>query len=61
MKNRKLKLRDFEVKSFVTQMNSETEDTVKGGVTPISSEDARSIVENCYTNLMRCPTVWYCP
>ncbi|MEL6558654.1 MAG: pinensin family lanthipeptide [Bacteroidota bacterium] len=55
MKKSKLQLRELQVKSFVTNIKSEVEQTVKGGVITVQTPEAESIVQGCPTNLFICP------
>lgn len=48
-----LNLKDFKVKSFVTSMDKETEQTVKGGMhtCPINLPEFRTTPCNCNTSI----------
>jgi len=50
MKNKKLKLKDLAVKSFVTNMSSETEETVKAGIGTAPTYVHNSIALGCGTS-----------
>jgi len=54
MKKNKLELRELKLKSFVTEMNTKVEQTIKGGISS-SPEELRSVRELCPTNLIFCP------
>jgi len=55
MRKRKLTLRELVVKSFVTDIEPEVEEALKGGVITVGTPEANSIVQGCPTNIFICP------
>ena len=54
MKKRKLKLHDLAVESFITNLSTEVEETIKGGITTVPTYVIQSIHNSCPSNPVIC-------